>query len=226
MSKDCKNCEYFHGWDYSDGTPCCNYENKAGDAGYGCCPYNDSATIKNNGIGVEIDTEFMSEYIKHTIINTVNDKAYQVAIDKVQSIINDEVQNAIRERVKTELDDRITDTINNSLNDFMNGSINIGGWYGNEKLITRKQYIAQQIEEKLSKLDKDSIKSIAQKEATNEIDKFTRNLRNEINSEIKMCFDSATRQALTDNVVSMLMSNDTYKRLSESMSSLLPPPKN
>lgn len=32
--KDCKDCKYFEGYDYSDGTPCCIYNN--GEA----CPYN------------------------------------------------------------------------------------------------------------------------------------------------------------------------------------------
>lgn len=30
--KNCKDCEYFNGYDHSDGTPYCDY-----DGGYECC---------------------------------------------------------------------------------------------------------------------------------------------------------------------------------------------
>lgn len=32
--KDCKDCKYFNGYDYDDGTPECDYE-----GGYEACPY-------------------------------------------------------------------------------------------------------------------------------------------------------------------------------------------
>lgn len=43
--KECRDCKYFEGYDYSDGTPYCEYER-----GYENCPYNDETEIKNNGI--------------------------------------------------------------------------------------------------------------------------------------------------------------------------------
>ena len=38
--KDCKNCKYFCGYDYSDGTPICEH-----NGGYEACPYNDQLPI-------------------------------------------------------------------------------------------------------------------------------------------------------------------------------------
>ena len=224
MSKRCEDCEYFNGYDYGDGTPCCDYENSSGDTGYEVCPFNDVASLRKNGINIEIDSGFMTDYIKHTIINTVENKACDIANREVAFIIDSTIKEEIRNKVKEKLDEKIEIEINNALDDFMNGEIHTGGLYG-DSTVTRKKYIANKIEERLSKIDIYSIKSMVENEASNQIDKFTRNLRNEINQSIKTLFDEATRTTLTDNVVSMLMSNDTYKRLSESMSSLLPSPK-
>ena len=224
MSKRCEDCEYFNGYDYGDGTPCCDYENSSGDTGYEVCPFNDVASLRKNGIKIEIDSGFMTDYIKHTIINTVEDKACDIANREVAFIIDSTIREEIRSKVKEKLDEKIEIEINNALDDFMNGEIHTGGLYS-DSTITRKKYIANKIEERLSKIDMYSIKSMVENAASNQIDKFTRNLRNEINQSIKTLFDEATRATLTDNVVSMLMSNDTYKRLSESMSSLLPSPK-
>ena len=62
----------------------------------------------------------------------------------------------------------------------------------------------------------------AEKEVKRGIDDFERKLKDEINAGIKTYFNTATRQILTDNVVSMLMCNDTYKKLSDSMQTFLP----
>ena len=46
--KECKNCEFFNGYDYDDGTPLCSYE-----GGYWECPYNDKSEVINNGMKYE-----------------------------------------------------------------------------------------------------------------------------------------------------------------------------
>lgn len=216
MSKECQDCQYFNGWCYDDGTPICDYDGKE------MCPYHSQTTTTNKGISIEIDSGFMSEYIKHTIKNTVENVAGTIAIDYIQSIIDNNIKDQINTRVKEELDKKIQKTIDAALEDFMNETINIGGWYGEKKQMTRRQYVTEQIQKNLSGVNADSIKKTAKDIAQKSIDTFTSNLRADINKNIKTCFDEVTRQTLTDNVVSMLMNNDTYKRLSDSMSHLLP----
>lgn len=213
--KDCKDCEFFNGWDYSDGTPCCDCE-----GGYEYCPYNDSTEIKNNGIKIEIDAGFMSDYIRHTIKNTVDCKAYTIAKDEIKSIIDDEMKKKIRD----EMDKQIESAVSVAIEEFMSKDITIGGgWCEPERTITRQAYLSEMIEKELqNKFKSDVIKSQATKTVQDAINSYDRKLRDEINSGIKTTFDTATRQILTENVVNMLMCNDTYQKLSNSMQTFLP----
>ena len=63
---------------------------------------------------------------------------------------------------------------------------------------------------------------LTREEAESAINTYDRKLRDEINAGIKQYFNAATREVLTENVVSMLMCNDTYKKLSDSMQTFLP----
>lgn len=213
--KDCKDCEFFNGWDYSDGTPHCDCE-----GGYEYCPYNYSAEIKNNGMKIEIDAGFMSDYIRHTIKNTVDCKAYTIAKDEIKSIIDDEMKKKIRD----EMDKQIESAVSVAIEEFMSKDITIGGgWCEPERTITRQAYLAEMIEKELKdKFKSDVIKSQATRTVQDAINSYDKKLRDEINTGIKTTFDAATRQILTENVVNMLMCNDTYQKLSNSMQTFLP----
>ena len=82
--------------------------------------------------------------------------------------------------------------------------------------------MSELVEKALGKQLDANMRETAQREVKSAIDKFSRQLKDEINAGVKQYFDAATRQVLTENVVSMLMSNDTYRRLSESMTTFLP----
>jgi hypothetical protein len=224
MSKDCKECYFCNGYDYSDGMPRCSYVDKAtGDSGYDYCPFNDESKVSKNGITIEIDSGFMSEYIKHTLVNTINNETYKIASDEIKNLITEDIRKSIDKKVKEEMDAQISQMVSEALQNFMDGTMEIGsGWYGDSRTVVRKQYLTEQIEEKLSGINTAKIKDIAQNAASSEIDNFTRKLRNDINTNIKALFDAATRKTLTDGVVTMLMDNDTYKKLANSMASLLP----
>lgn len=213
--KDCKECEFFEGWDYSDGTPRCSHPD-----GYEGCPFNDESSVKNNGMKIEIDSGFMHDYILHTLKNTIEGTATQIARAEIKSIITDE----IRQKALGEIDIQIKSFVSDAISDFMSKEITIGGgWCEPERKLTRSQYLAEMVEKELKdKFKSDVIKNYAVNEVKNAIDKYERCLRNEINVGIKDHFDAATRQILTDNVVSMLMCNDTYQKLSNSMQTFLP----
>lgn len=215
--KSCEDCKYFDGYDYLDGIPCCNYE-----GGYENCPYNnDGAPIKNNGVKIEIDTGFMHDYIYHTLKNTTEREIRAIAQEEIKSIITEELKDEILNEMRTQ----IKDVVSNSISDFMEKEITIGGgWNKPERKVTREEYLSETIEDEL----KDRFKSDALRKyvisdiARGIIDDYDRKLRNEVNKGIKTYFDEATRQTLTENIVSMLMTNDTYQKLSNSMKTFLP----
>lgn len=217
--KDCRECEFFEGYDYSDGTPCCSYSEN-GCSGYEYCPYNDSTTVRKDGIKIEIDAGFMHDYILHTLRNTIEGTACNIARQEVKTLVTED----IKKKVIAEIDSQTKSIVEKEIESFMAKDITIGGgWREPERKLTRQQYLAETIEKTLeSKFKHDAIKSYAEKEVEGAIRTFERKLKDQINESIKTCFNEATRQTLTDNVVAMLMCNDTYKRLSESMQNFLP----
>lgn len=217
--KECKRCEFFDGYDYSDGTPICTYEEN-GKCGYEYCPYNDCADVKNQGIRIEIDAGFMHDYILHTMKNTIENQAYLVAVNEVKSFVGGE----IKQKVIAETETQIKSVVDAQIAEFMSKDIVIGGgWREPERTLTRQAYLAEVIEKELeTRFKSDAIKSYAEAEVKKAINAFERKLKDEINAGIKTYFNEATRQILTENVVSMLMCNDTYQKLSNSMQKFLP----
>ena len=213
--KECKECEHFNGWDYSDGTPDCDY-----DGGYEACPYCDYANTKNKGMKIEIDAGFMHDYILHTMKNTIENEARQVATAEIKALVTDD----IKQCVLAEMNKQIQSVIEKEIAEFMSKEITVGGgWSEPRRELTRTQYLSEAIEKALKdKFKSDALKSYAEKEVKTAIDAHERKLRDQINAGIKTYFNEATRQVLTENVVSMLMCNDTYKKLSDSMQTFLP----
>ena len=221
---NCKDCEYFNGYDYEDGTPNCHYMTETGNIGYDNCPYNNETDIKKKGINIEIDAGFMSDYIKHTISNTISLEAAERTRETIAHIVNSE----LKEDILSEAKRQISEIISKEIADFMAKDITVGGgWNEPSRTISRNDYlsecVANQMEEQIK--TRNGLKRYAENEVNSAIDKFGRKLKDEINAEIKNYFNEATRQVLTSNVVSMLMDNETYKRLSDSMQHFLPETK-
>lgn len=216
--KECRECEYFNGYDYDDGTPYCDY-----DGGYEQCPYCDSTNIKQNGFKIEIDAGFLHDYIKHTLKNTIADKSVEIAASEIKSIVTKE----LKDKVIDEMQEQIGQIVAKEINEFMQKEITIGGgWSEPQRTLTREQYLSDIVEKKLEESFKSGgMQKYASNTTKSAIDKFNVALRDEINAGIKTYFSEATRQILTENVVSMLMSNETYQRLSNAMQTFLPPSK-
>lgn len=213
MSKDCKDCEYFTGYD-CDGCAECGYE-----GGFEACPFNDEAEVKNNGVKIEIDSDFLSEYIQHTIFNTVHRTTSDIVHSKISKIVTDEYKAEIKAMTR----EKMGEIVDRQITKFMDGEIHVGGgWNEPSRKISRNQYLSEEIEKALSeKIDSATIKQVAETQASTAIRKFAENLKREINNNLKSILDEATCQTLTDSVVSLLMANDTYKRLSDSMGRLI-----
>lgn len=58
--KDCKDCKYFEGYDYDDGSPYCSYNDEA-------CPYNVEGCAKEDEFKITLDIPEITGFIKHTI---------------------------------------------------------------------------------------------------------------------------------------------------------------
>ena len=213
--KECKECEYFGGYNYDDGTPICSYQE-----GFENCPYCGETDVKKEGVSIRIDSGFMSDFIRHTLMNTIENEAKEIAKQEIKNLITDK----IRETIKTTMEESVKTVIDEELENFMNGTITVGGgWLEPGREITRREFMAETVEKQMQKnFNVESVRKEAENQVRNAIEKWTKNLRDSINGQIKQIFSDTTRAALTDSVVNMLMCNDTYKKLSDSMNSFLP----
>lgn len=215
MSKDCRDCEFFNGYDYSDGTPQCDC-----DGGYEACPFNDSSKVVNNGIKIEVDSAFVSDYIRHTIENSISGTISSITESHVKSIISETYKDEIERKTEAEIEK----VVSSQISEFMAGDMIIGGgWCEPTKTIPREQYISELVQKKLDdelkgKAISDSVKRIVY----DSVEKFSKQLREEVNKSAKLYLDEAVRQTLGESVVSILMGSQPYIQLSEKMKNILP----
>lgn len=215
MSKDCRSCEYFEGYDYSDGTPYCEY-----DGGYESCPFNDSTQVKNNGISINIDTQFMSDYIRHTIKNSAESMASSIVEREISKIITKTYEDSIEEMTK----EAIEKAVNEQVEKFMGGDITVGGgWREPQRTLSRVEYLSELIEKQLSdKFEENRLKETIKSIVYDCTKKFSDELKREVNKNANQYLDESIRKSLGDTVVSILMGSQPYIQLSERMKSILP----
>lgn len=214
--KRCEDCKFFEGFDNEDGSILCSY-----DGGVDSCPFSNVSKVQKNGIELKIDTGFMDDYIKHTIQNTISYEAKSIAEKHIQSFISEEIKGIVVNEIKEQAARLVADEIES----FWREDIVVGGGFfdGPARTISRRQLLMETVQKQLKeKCDAKGVVETAKAIATKAIDSFELDVKYKINNGIKRYFDEVTKQTLTENVVSMLMCNDTYRKLNESMSSFLP----
>ena len=212
MSMNCIDCEHWEGRDQETGEPICGYGDGVDD-----CPYNGEADATQEGskIIVTIDKDDLNTRILRSFENSVN----SYVRDAVKEVVRSEYDKQIRTITENEIKTRISALVDA----FLAEPIQIGGgWREEARTLTRNEYLSETIQknlesnfdkEKLSKNISDSIKSYA--------DRFASSTKDDINRKVKDIFDSAMKQNLTESIVTLLMDNETYKRLSGSMQNLI-----
>lgn len=219
MSKDCSECDYFEGYT-SEGEPLCSYDEEGGVG----CPYNDESSISEekmeDGVKFEIDATFFTEYVRETIRNTVQHLTRTIVEREIKNIITATYQKEIKALTKVAM----SKAVDTQVAEFMADDISLGGgWMEEPRTLSRKEYLAELVEKELADYKNESkVKTIAHEVSSKAINDFISKMKNEINAGINEYFNSATRQVLTENVVSMLMSNETYQRMAQSMKHFLP----
>lgn len=213
----CEKCEYYGGRDRDDGTVYCNFE----DTDIEECPYEDvdstdtAEQIKANGMKVNIDLGNLTTIIN----NTVNGSIDRIIKESVSGLISNEYKEIIKDKTEA----AIYRILDKQVETFMQGNITIGGgWREPERTLTRSEYLTELVTKALSEnFDGEKIPKVIKSEVESKINKFTSTVKSDINANIRSLFDDATKTALTENVVKMLMDNETYRRLQGSMQNLL-----
>lgn len=212
--KDCKDRKYFNGYDYDDGTPECDYE-----GGYEACPYCCEGDVEKDKCKITLDMPDITTFIKHTVANTVHKAVYDMIDICVKSMVKDKIEDIAEAYVKESLKKVVDDEIKA----YMQKEITIGGgWRESERKLSRNEYLAECTAKVIDeKLNPEKVADIVRNYCQRTIDDNVASIKVAVNTGIKTQFDETTRKALSDNVVSMLMAGDTYKRLSDSMERIL-----
>lgn len=216
--KDCEKCEFFCGYDQGDGMLICDI-----DGGFECCPFNDMEPQRKEEVKgktqICVDLECVTEYVKNTIANTFEKSAIEIATAEIKKIAR-EKYDAIARKITEET---VQKCVENEVSSFMKAEIQVGGgWREPVRMITREQYLSETVENLVSKMSApEKLTEYAKKAAKEQIDKFAKTVKDGINIGIKENFDETMRRTLTDNVVNMLMSSETYQGLANATQKLL-----
>lgn len=210
--KDCENCEHSK-YDSETGYECGLDEDEP-------CPYNDEADVKRDGINIVIDAGRMEQYIRNTLRNTVEKTAREVAEREICRFITDEIRRATQEAVEAS----VARIIEEEIARYFAGEMTVGGdWMHPARTVSRLQYMQEVITNTLDgQLKSHPIGRVCEEQAKRQFRDWSEKLKRDINNGIQEMFTDAMRQTLTDNVVNLLMSNETYARLAASAQRLIP----
>lgn len=120
-------------------------------------------------------------------------------------------------------EEKLKKVVDDEIKAYMQKEITIGGgWREPDRKLSRNEYLAECTAKVIDeKLNPEKVADIVRNYCQRTIDDNVERIKVAVNTGIKTQFDETTRKALSDNVVSMLMAGDTYKRLSDSMERIL-----
>lgn len=222
--KQCENCEFCESGEYGEIE--CAYEK-----GREFCPFMPADTKvcdnENGAFNITIDGAKMEGYIKSVIAETTREVTANIVNLKIDLEIQRLAKSVIEPVVEKYTEDSVKQKIAEQVNEFLAGEITVGGgWCEPTRTLSREQYLNDTVKEYLGKTyQSDVLKKSMESIACKKIDMFERELKNDINRNIEQCFTEATRKILADNVVNLLMSSETYQKLSATMGNLLPTSK-
>ena len=172
-----------------------------------------------DGSRFELDTKYLNAYIHHTMQNTFKHEAKRMAENKIKEIAKETYESEVQSFTKQEVE-RI---VKEQIDEFVKGSITVGGgWMEPTRTLSRVDYMNELIQKNLAKeFSSQGVRDKIESLAKNKISDFTKKMRDDINTSIKNNFDVATRDALTANMVNLLMANDTFRKLSDNMSHMI-----
>lgn len=213
---NCKDCEHFMGYNHEDGTPRCSYEFED-EFDYEACPYAEDGNVetKETNLVVSIDLDDMKLRIENAFKNSI---ASQVDV-VIEGIARRQFEDIIKDRTKEVIEQKIQDSVTL----FFGEDIKVGGgWREEATVMTRQEYLSKTIEDALKgKIVEDQFAKHIAADTTKAIEKFTSDLKMKVNANVQKLFTTAMHQNLTDSIVNMLMSNETYQNLDKNIQNLL-----
>lgn len=178
---------------------------------------------------VEVDMENFAAGIIHEVRRTLKDEIVKELKESFMKELKDDIMEHIKD-ISLELVKDVYD----------NEKVIVGGWGEDKKEYTVRQYILMKVQNTFKDgvftfgkkdrwgdreetkvylqdyIDSELNFSKFEKEINSQVDK----IRRDINKRISDTFDASTRQMLSDNVLKVLMANDTYKKIQDNIAGI------
>lgn len=182
--------------------------------------------LKKSGINIEIDDDFLTEFINTYINDTVTNEAHSIAVDEVKKIVDNEV----KEKIKTAISEKIDKFTEDAINKFLNRKVVVGdGRNSPIREMTMSQHLYEEVQKNLNKKYKEyELDVVVYNIVQSRMIHFSNDLKREVNEGIRKRFEKAITKTLGDEVVSLLMGSDTdnaLKILTKNMGELLALPQ-
>ena len=206
---NCKKCPLYDGCD-DFGQVICEVD--------GDCIY-DKGDIDPKELNIQFDATPMIKYAIKCISSEILADTKKTADYLLEKMITPEFKNMVLEETRKSL----SAYIDKEIADFMGKKIKIGNvWDTDAREMTRSEYIAEQMEKRFAEsLDAKGLKKIVEDCATTRINRFTSSIKDDINRAINTRFTESMKENLSESIIKLLLTNDTYQKLQASMSNIV-----
>lgn len=156
--------------------------------------------------------------------------------EELKPVIAEEIRDEIKAEAKKEIMDRVKELLPDLTEKWLKDllveiysteKISVGGgWDKDAKEYTLKEYVIEQIKERIVNNNCGSKRSYSSEtfaqwftsqcvdtEIKRVIDREIKDVRDDVNRNVKNLFDSSTKEMLSQTLLNMLMANETYKKI-------------
>lgn len=186
-------------------------------------------------MGQKLKIEYDMEEMFLGMKDAIKEELKPEIANEIRAEIKEEVKKEILEKVKEKIPDETEVWLKQLMTDiYENEKISVGGgWDRDAKEYTLREYVIEQIKERIINNNCVSKKSYSRETFhewfTNQcvdsdikrvIEKEIKSIRDDVNLKVKNMFDSSTKEMLSQTVLNLLMANDTYKKIEANIGSI------
>lgn len=175
-------------------------------------------------MGQKVKVEYDMEEFFVGIKEAVKEELRPEIAEEIKADVKRDITNQVMDKLKEIMPGKVDDWMNDILRDtYQNTIVKVGGGWGKDPdEYSIEQYVTKEIKEALSGVCVSNW--ITNERITPEIEKYINSqmskLKAEINAKVKEAFDDSARSMLAENVMSILMANDTYKKIESNIANI------
>lgn len=191
------------------------------------------------GFNFNIDVDRISNDVYNAVVSRIENEIIKKITENVIGKVQIEISEAINERINASVEDAINKiysneklTIAEKESSYWNDTIKTKEIVFKDYLMEKLKVILESGEFKTYNYRGDSEKTTISnyfkdkcidKDIKEQLDRVIKELKGTISNNIKEMFDNSTKQLLSEQVMQVLISSDTYKKITDNIKSLSNP---